>query len=135
MPQLWQARTTRWKIKLWHTHLFHKFNFFNGTAHFKLFQLEPIEGSSENGNRIKLSRNKIKKIGVQVNQRTHFLLSAMYSLILPAAICPNNYVSSVGVTLVCYQQAGSGGKYVGVSRKWVRWFTLTQKIVMSFNFL
>ncbi len=27
--------------------------------------------------------------------------------------------------LACYQQAGSDGKYVGVSGKWVRWFTLT----------
>jgi hypothetical protein len=45
-------------------------------------------------------------------------LSAMHSPLLPAAICPNDYVSSVGVTLACYQQAGSGRKYVGISGKW-----------------
>jgi hypothetical protein len=50
----------------------------------------------------------------------------MYSPLLPAAIGPNDYVSSVGVTLACYQQAGSGGKYVGISGKWSRLFTLTQ---------
>jgi hypothetical protein len=29
------------------------------------------------------------------------------------------YDVSVGVTLACYQQAGSDGKYVGISGKWV----------------
>ncbi len=29
------------------------------------------------------------------------------------------YDISMGVTLVCYQQAGSDGKYIGVSGKWV----------------
>ncbi len=57
---------------------------------------------------------------VLVNQRLHFLLSTMYSPLLPAAIRPNDNVSSVGVTLACYQQAGSGRKYVGVSGKWRR---------------
>ncbi len=33
-------------------------------------------------------------------------LSAMYSPLLPAAVHPNDYVSSVGVMLVCYQQVG-----------------------------
>jgi hypothetical protein len=47
-------------------------------------------------------------------------LSAMYSLLLPTASRPNDYFSSVGVTLACYQQAGSGGKYICVSRKWRR---------------
>jgi hypothetical protein len=68
---------------------------------------------------------KIFSFWVRVNQRTNFPLSTMYFPLLPAAIRPNDYVSSVGVTLACYQQAGSGGKYIGVSGKWVRWFTLT----------
>ncbi len=34
-------------------------------------------------------------------------------------VCPY-YDVSMGVTLACYQQAGSDGKYVGVSGKWVR---------------
>jgi hypothetical protein len=52
--------------------------------------------------------------------KSTYLLSSTYSLLLPAAICPNDYVSSEGVMLACYQQVGSGRKYIGVSRKWVR---------------
>jgi hypothetical protein len=41
-----------------------------------------------------------------------------------SAFC-RHYDVSVGVMLVWYQQAGSGGKYVDVSRKWSCYFTLT----------
>jgi hypothetical protein len=68
---------------------------------------------------------KIFSFWVRVNQHTHFPLSTMYFPLLPVAVRPNDYVSSMGVTLACYQQAGSGGKYVGVSGKWIRWFTPT----------
>jgi len=59
---------------------------------------------------------------VQVNQRLHFPLSTTYFPLL-SAFCsmstfrPNDNVS-MGVTLACYQQAGSDGKYIDVSRKW-----------------
>jgi hypothetical protein len=59
---------------------------------------------------------------VRVNLRLHFPLSAMYFPLLSAfrsmsIFCPNDNIS-VGVTLACYQQAGSGRKYVDVSGKW-----------------
>jgi hypothetical protein len=49
-------------------------------------------------------------------------LSAFHN-VLSATSCrypPNDYGSSMGVMLACYQQAGSGRKYVGISRKWSR---------------
>jgi len=66
---------------------------------------------------------------VRVKQRLHFPLSTTYLPLLSAfrsmfTFCPNDNVS-MGVTLACYQQAGSGGKYIDVSGKWSRWFTLT----------
>jgi hypothetical protein len=66
---------------------------------------------------------------VRVNQRLHFPLSATCFPLLSdfhsmSIFRPNDYIS-VGVTLACYQEVGSGGKYVDVSGKWSCWFTLT----------
>jgi len=57
--------------------------------------------------------------GVQVNQCTHSPLMPTYFPLLSTFY-------SVGVTSACYQQAESGRKYIGISGKWVRWFTLTR---------
>ncbi len=69
---------------------------------------------------------------IWVNQWLHFPLSTMYSPLLLAAIHPNDYISSMEVTLACYQQAGNGGKYIGISGKWRCWFTLTLQTNASF---
>jgi hypothetical protein len=66
----------------------------------------------------------IAYIRVQVNQRLPFPLSATYFPLLSAfhsmsTFRPNNNIS-MGVTLACYQQAGSSRKYINVSRKWSR---------------
>jgi hypothetical protein len=68
---------------------------------------------------------------VRVKQHTHFPLAPTYFPLISISASP---LSAPMITLACdvtlawYQQAGSGGKNVGVSGKWVRWFTLTLNI-------
>ncbi len=78
-------------------------------------------------------RLSLPKIGVRVKQRTHFPLMPMYFPLLSISASPLStpmIMLACDVTLVWCQQVWSGGKYIGISGKWVRWFTLTPKIVL-----
>ncbi len=70
------------------------------------------------------------KFGVRVNQRTHFPLTPMYFLPLPACWYHANVTSQANIIIGAESglaETESSRKYIGISGKWVHCFTRTPK--------